>query len=46
MKRLLVAFALMSKSLPSWKKRRKPSIARCLWMGLIRRICRKGGEWE
>ena len=40
------AFTLMNKSLPSWKKRHKPFIARCLWMGLIRRICRKGGEWE
>ena len=44
-KRLPVAFTLMNKSLPSWKKRHKLSIARCLWTGLIRRICRKGGEW-
>ena len=43
--RLLPAVSVsMSKSSPSWKKRRKLFTARCLWMGLIRRICRKGGE--
>lgn len=40
------ASASMNKSSPSWKKRRKSSIARCLWIGLTRRICRKDGEWE
>ena len=44
-KLLPVAFALMSKSSLSWKKRRKLFIAKCLWTGLIRRICREDGEW-